>query len=546
MENHIIDLFDIGKDTFTKNISQLQNDKELLNALSQNIQLFINSTNDSKNSLKNILKEISKYSPIDQSFCFLKKFQIILNIQYSYLNNFIEKSQKPMEHLKESLEINMKSISDSLVEIQDLSDKIKSKSDNYDKQNELVLKNLQDTETSITEEYFKVKNKSNKEQIIFDCRKSENDFNLLSKDINNMINEFRNKYNTKMKELKNGMLELNKNINNDILNIVQISKNEFNNVMISFDKEIQSLTTSPLNNIKLDDKLKKYLEYQIKENELKDLLKPNKYKINIINKNQIQLKDKNLDVTTLDIYNIVDVIYSYHFEMIDKTIYNSAIEKNKLHVIEIMGNLLGYDFYKKAKKKKDKFSEKEINNFLKLLFSKEDYLIQFLIYLNNYRAHGYLEFSEEQFNIFKTIFSKASDNLLKNNNEKIYYLILILSQTFYKLFEGKKYYLINEIKEKEFFLKTNFWIDFIEKMINEELIKLENLLNDNNLTEEKKNSKKEDIIVSKLFSVVPSLNYFNLEKDAINSILFPIISKYNINEEKKTILFSLLDAFKNQ
>ena len=545
MENGGIDLFSIGKETFSKNIVQLKNDKKLLKLLSQNIQLFIKSIEDNKNFLKKISNEINKYSPIDRTFCFTKKFQIILNIHYSYFNNFFEKSQKPLEQLNEHINSNLKNISEFLTDIHDISENIKLKSNFFDNQNGLLLNLFQDVENSIIEDYFKIKSKNSKEQLIYECRKSENDFILLSRDINNMINEYKSKYNSKMKQLKNEMLELNKNINIDILNIVQIAKNELNDSMVLLDNEIQSLKNYDLNNMEYNDNFKKYLIYQLKEDELKDLLKPNKYKISIINKDKIKLQNSNLDVNSLDIYNIVDIFYSYHFEMIDKTVYNSAIEKNKLNVVENIGKLLGYDFNKKKKKKIEKFSEKEINTFINFLFTKEDYIIKFLTCLNNYRANGNLEFSEDQYNIFKIIFSKASDYLLKNKNEKIYYFLIILSQTFYKIIEGKKYYLVNEIKEKEFFLQINFWNEFIEKMIKEELTKLDHILNDNNITEEKKNSRKNDIIVSKLFSIVPSLNYFNLEKNSINSILLPIINKYNLSEEKKQILFSMLNAFKN-
>ena len=545
MENGGIDLFSIGKETFSKNIVQLKNDKKLLKLLSQNIQLFIKSIEDNKNFLKKISNEINKYSPIDRTFCFTKKFQIILNIHYSYFNNFFEKSQKPLEQLNEHINSNLKNISEFLTDIHDVSENIKLKSNFFDNQNGLLLNLFQDVENSIIEDYFKIKSKNSKEQLIYECRKSENDFILLSRDINNMINEYKSKYNSKMKQLKNEMLELNKNINIDILNIVQIAKNELNDSMVLLDNEIQSLKNYDLNNMEYNDNFKKYLIYQLKEDELKDLLKPNKYKISIINKDKIKLQNSNLDVNSLDIYNIVDIFYSYHFEMIDKTVYNSAIEKNKLNVVENIGKLLGYDFNKKKKKKIEKFSEKEINTFINFLFTKEDYIIKFLTCLNNYRANGNLEFSEDQYNIFKIIFSKASDYLLKNKNEKIYYFLIILSQTFYKIIEGKKYYLVNEIKEKEFFLQINFWSEFIEKMIKEELMKLDHILNDNNITEEKKNSRKNDIIVSKLFSIVPSLNYFNLEKNSINSILLPIINKYNLSEEKKQILFSMLNVFKN-
>ena len=290
MENGGIDLFSIGKETFSKNIIQLKNDKKLLKLLSQNIQLFIKSIEDNKNFLKKISNEINKYSPIDRTFCFTKKFQIILNIHYSYFNNFFEKSQKPLEQLNEHINSNLKNISEFLTDIHDVSENIKLKSNFFDNQNGLLLNLFQDVENSIIEDYFKIKSKNSKEQLIYECRKSENDFILLSRDINNMINEYKSKYNSKMKQLKNEMLELNKNINIDILNIVQIAKNELNDSMVLLDNEIQSLKNYDLNNMEYNDNFKKYLIYKLKEDELKDLLKPNKYKINIINKNKIKLQ----------------------------------------------------------------------------------------------------------------------------------------------------------------------------------------------------------------------------------------------------------------
>ena len=53
------------------------------------------------------MKEIDKYSPMDHYFSFLKKFQIIINFYYLYTNNLLEKSQKSIEHLKESIDSNI-------------------------------------------------------------------------------------------------------------------------------------------------------------------------------------------------------------------------------------------------------------------------------------------------------------------------------------------------------------------------------------------------------------------------------------------------------
>lgn len=553
MENGVIDLFYIGKDTFSKNISQLKNDKKLLKIFSQNIQSFINTIDDNKKTLKKIIKEMEKYSPMDHPFCFLKKFQIILNMQYLYFNKLFEKSQKIMEHLKENIDSNLKSISEFLTNIQESSENIKIKSDFLMKQNELILINFQDTENSIIENYFTLayninfnnngKTKVDKDKLIYECHQIENAFIKLSADINNMINEYKEKFNKTTKEIKNGMIELCKSTNNDIINTVKVMKDEHNDLMIMAGNEIQNLENSDFNNSEFDQAISKYLKYQINEDDVKNLVKANKYKINIINKDKVKLPNPKIEISPTDVYNIVELLYSYRFEMIDKTEYNSGVEKNKLNIIEKSEKLLGYDFYKKKKIDIKIFEEKEIDNFINFLFSKEDYILQFLFCLNNFRANGNLEFSEEQFNICKKIFSKTADYLLEHNNEKIYYLLIITSQTFYKMDNGKKYFLQNEIKDKKFFLNAQFWTKFIEKTINEELMKLEEVLKKNNLSEDKKKSKINDIIFSQLISLVPSLNNFNLKKEDINSILIPIINKYNICEEKKKNIYSLIDTF---
>ena len=53
---------------------------------------------------------------------------------------------------------------------------------------------------------------------------------------------------------------------------------------------------------------------------------------------------------------------------------------------------------------------------------------------------------------------------------------------------GKKYFLQEEIKNKEFFLNNEFWIEFMEDMINKELIKFENQMQ--NSTKSSKIAKK--------------------------------------------------------
>ena len=549
MKNEVIDLSYIGKDTFNFNISQLKNDKKLLKLYFQNIQLFMNAIEDHNKLLKKIIMEIDKYSPMDHIFNYMKKFEIIIKLHFSYLNNFLEKSRNIIEHLKTSIDSNISIISQFLTDIQETSENIKLKSDFFNKQNQFILTSFSQLENSVIEDYYKIdkKNNLNTEQLINDCHKYENDFSVLSNGINSMINGYKDKYNLNMQKIKTNMIELSEKAKTDIINIIEIFKNEFNNISISSNEEIQNLQNFDINNKELEPKLSKYLNYHIEEDELKDLLHPTKYKINLIdmvNKGNHKIKGTNIQPTKQDLYNIVELFYSYDFNMIDKTQYDMNIEKNKIEIIKKTEKLLGMDLIKNIKTDIEIFPEDEINNFIEFLFSKEDYLLEFLLCLNFFRTLGNLEFSEEQFNIIKIVFCRASDYLSEHKNKNLYYHLIILSQTYYKLHNGKKYFLQEEIKNKEFFLNNEFWIEFIEEMINKELIKFENQMQNSTKSEEEKSKRKEEVISAYILSLFPSFNNFNLKKESIDSILLAIVDKYNLTEEKREYLFKLFADLK--
>ena len=237
------------------------------------------------------------------------------------------------------------------------------------------------------------------------------------------------------------MIDLSNITKNDILSIKELFKDVYNELLNSTENDFQSLESFDINSIENEQSLNKYLIYEIKENDLSECFKPQLYQFQIKKKFNIRLNKlydfketnstMNLSVTKKDIYNIMEQIYSYHFNMIDKS-YNLGLEKNKLEIIEKTGKLLGYDFLKNNKIEVEIFPENEVNNFINYLFTNEEYLMQFFFVLNNFRADGDLEFTEAQFDIFKNIFCKVSDYLLEHCINKLYYLIIILSQTFYK------------------------------------------------------------------------------------------------------------------
>ena len=123
--------------------------------------------------------------------------------------------------------------------------------------------------------------------------------------------------------------------------------------------------------------------------------------------------------------------------------------------------------------------------------------------------------------------------------------MIILSQTFYIIVDGKNYYLQSEIKNKEFFTKKEFWTDFLGNKINEELNQFDKQTNDPNIKKDLNKDKKDEIILNKIISLIPSFTCFDLSKESINDILLFLINKFNIiDEEKKKMIFSFVDIEK--
>ena len=556
------------EDIFRSYTKQLRIDKKLLKFYSQNIQAFINLNTEHKKSLLKLIDDIDKYSFKEhQIFIFLKDFQIIINLQYNYIKDILDKNEKIFENLKKSIDANILMIKQFLSNMENIEENMKIKSEFIHGQNNFIFNSFQAIENEIVEDYFKNKyniklkkvkdknknkeSKTHKEKLIDECNKIEKDFSFLSNEISNLIKKYIQKFNSEILEIKSKMIDFYKSTKNNLINIIKNIKEVHNNSIITEEKNIQSLENNNIKNKEFKSEFEDYLNLAITEKELSYLLEIKKYKIQIIDKNEIRLNKlfnfkENKDIPSIiinckDIYNIVEEIYKYNFKLIDKTNYVLDIEKIKIDIIEQIGKLFGYDFFSFTKTKIEIFSEEELNNFINIIFSNEEYVILFLSYLNNYRTKGRFKIIEEQFNILKVILSKICDYLLDNNNSNIYTSVIILSQTFYMIINGKNYYLQNEIKHKKFFIQKEFWKNFLENKINDEINIFEQETSHMNLKEETKKLKIEEIILTKLISLIPSFTGFDLSKESINDILLFLIDKFNIDEEKRKKIFSFVD-----
>ena len=567
MENEkVLDIFELGKDTFNFHYNNLKNTKKFLKNYITIIDSFIESINSHKNALKTVYKDLKQNSTTDIPFKFLKKIEILINIHYNYNRTFLKTITTILDDLKKSINIMMNNISEYLSYSQNLSINIKNTSKDFYPKYDKLIQSLEETELVIIKEYtkekynislnkLKIKDKD-KDKCIKDSSVLEREFLNAQSDIKEKVNNYINEYNENLKKIKQKMALLNDETKNGVLNIIKTMKNNYNNFISTLYNESEII-----NNIDNNDTFKKeygeYLNYTIKKDndcELLQKINLDKYILkitkeeekNLIENDNTKFKNNKLSkvfaFTNEDVYNIVKTIYNYNFEMINKDLYNLETEEDKLKIIELMGRLLDYNFDTHSSKEEQKLTEAEKKNFINLIFSKEEYFTKFLLCLNNYRASGKYKMDQELFDTIKYIFDKEADSLLINFNKKIASHLIILSQTFYILKGSDKHFLQKEIKKKELFRSVEFWIDHFEYHIEEELQKFEEESKKNSLvyTEKRKKKKIEDIMFSKIASLVASLNGFELEKEKVDTILLPIMDKYNLSEETKNSILSIV------
>ena len=566
-----LDIFEIGKDTFNSHYNTLKITKKNIKNYIGVIDLFTKLINNHKKSLDKVNQEIKKVSQIDKPFNLLKKFEFLLTFYSNYNNLIEEKIITSLENLKKSFNNVMNNIGDYLSFSQQLAMNIKNTSEAYFPKYDKLVESLEETELAIIEEYTKKKyriclnKQKNKDKDKDKCAKEalvyEREYLNAEEEIKEKANNYIDEFNSTLKNTKPKMIQLNEDIKNVILNIIEKLKQDYNNFINTLDNESVNVANIDNNDI-FKKETGEFLNYRIKKDENCEILQTinlERYNIKIIKEEEKNLIEndnynaipkhkkltKTLSYSSEDIYNIVKIFYDCHFETINKDLYNLDKEKDKIRVIQLIGKILNYNF-ETHKSVDSMITQDEKKELMNLIFSSDECLLKFLVCINNFRSTGKYEMDQLTFNEIKIIFDKIADNLLIKNNKKIASFLIILSQTFYVLRNNEKYFLQKEMKKKEYFRAIDFWIEHLESLIEDELKKFEEESKRNSIvySEERKKKKIEDIVFSKIVSIIASLNGFELEKEKADNILLPVIKKYNLPNEMKESIMSIVQTHK--
>ena len=350
----------------------------------------------------------------------------------------------------------------------------------------------------------------------------QNEIDFIGKNSQIKNEDITRNYNSTTPKENNNMFKHRINIlNNPNIKVIDIEKEKHKNELANNSKET---------NVETHEKKKG----------------PRASKSNIIEKNKEkeQKPEQNLEeLLTLkdeDIYNIVEQLYSFNMKMLDNSEYILDIEKKKIEVVKLSKKLLSIN--DNNKQSLEEITDSEVDCLIDLLKNNEGNIHKFFIQLNNYRTTGRYEMKERIYNILIKIFNMTQDFLLEKRNLFLGNIIIILSQTFFRMKNEQRNYIVNDIKGHELFKKEEFWKSQLNCKIEELLEKSKKDIQRMNLdlSEREIQRRKDETILSQFVPFSTNMKEFGLNSDIILNIANEIFETYNTGCETKTLIISLI------
>ena len=534
----------------------------------KNIDKF-KKNEDTKNNVDQSLNKI--YNDLSSETTFFQNIQSNLTDYYNSLKNFINSIENLIPKIQSLLnkeEEKNSSFNKNLIKLLLRSDEIFKN----------ILQNLQNLILNFANQSEQNSIKYQKIQEMY--KKVKDDFD---QKYNINFNNYKNYITIYNKLETNYIKNENKKKKNDKIKIIDINTSydtylktneELNNYCnINFPVAIEILNENKKNRIQSIDFLKeskkqliKAFEFfiNIKELEEEEKKEEEKEKEQEETKNGIETKEieiKNEEKQKFDLSKVYFPFIKYHFSIINqiKKEENELSHNLDFSLSEKMINLMEkiikdypnimkdeYNIEKERKKLKIRklmsnlIEKNEIENNIdvtKQNLNDEFYRNYILKYINQKRAKGKFQIKNpEAMKYFGEIMKYLLQFYENDKNFDNLKLIVIMSQTYYYINKnGKKIYLIKLIKDNTLFQNSEFWLNFLDQIINSEL---ERELKRNNYDE---NEIKKNISLTKIMTIIQNMDECEVPKDIIEKTIEESFKKYNLSEELRKEIYLLLE-----
>ena len=224
-------------------------------------------------------------------------------------------------------------------------------------------------------------------------------------------------------------------------------------------------------------------------------------------------------------------------------LYDEKLEKDKIEMRGIMNRL---------------FENNDMNDQDKLLnyMKNKKMHISFLIVLSKLRTNNRFQQKRQIIDLLGTI---LNDILKVAEKEKLYENAkncIILSQTFFYEENNEKHYLLEKILKNKWLTSVDFWTNFIDLMIEQEIdkfvlahpeIKKSQILSGSDEINEKFRMKISELLFSQLLPYINNMNEFKVDLKNIVKVTEFFCDKYNfLTEEHQESIYGLVSEDKDK
>ena len=521
---------------------------EGLKPLIQGLNNSINMTKDFIFEKENIISKINKQ--VNNSISDLEeKYKEV----QKYRNNFEQIASEAEDSVYNYYKAKKNNLDDSKENKINNHKEININKNNNSNDNNIEINNFLLIDNNNNNNVLKnnnINNNKNNKNMINENNNNEINIELLEK-MKNYEKLYKRSVNTALKYEENLLTTLNIS-NSNLITIceeyLEFLKNNSTEYLVHY-KSFCSLIESELNNYlpflsnyNINEEFDKIIREGASRCFPFEKIKLKPYKLKIINKNSFSndLYKKKNELNVKDIFKIVKKLYEY-LSLRDEN-YNLEIEEEKIIVNNITNKILSFSNNKLSLPEE---TEEELNTINKLIQRKENRQI-FISKINEFRNLGIFLIPEKQFNEIGNIMYNILNYILKDNDLACVKNVMILSQTYYIIENEKKKYLQNIIQKNPIFQSLDFWKQFIQFSIDNEI--KESLKKDKSKgvfifeNEEEKDIRINNIIFSQLVPLANNMIEFGLDKNTIKSLLQEKFEIYRINENNRKIVMEVIDG----
>lgn len=507
----------------------------ILAQLIQNMDLFINKVDTNIKTLETTIKEKTnnaiKYQEMyeESRANLLKNYRNIDKYKDLFMNSMSNSEDIIFKYYNNKLNVNEE----------------KNKKEKKDKE-------------KIEKKIAKIKNNFdlnlNKEQMnnsISNSKKLENQYKNAFESTEKLEKNF-NKLTEEMTEnMKKLSCELTIKLKDIILDFVVLLKNSYKMPLSEIDIVLPKLSSFENNS-----KYEKIINESYILNKKLTCAKPKKYKLKcfcipptideIYNPNNhiVRTEDGTEELSFIDDKPTFLTIkeMNENFDLIDIEEMDLKIEEEKIKVRELTLKLLSF-YQKPISDNNILLSEDEIKELDNLL-DKHPNRVLFLQALGTFRSKGIYSFPIDLYDLMYKFFTTIINTIRRDKDFHSGKNIIILSQTYYFLENGKKKYLQEKIKNSGLFQSSNFWKEYLEYSIDKEIIR--SIKHDTQNGTLIKDSQKEsdelygNIVFSQLVPISDNMIDFGLDRKTIKEIIKPIIKHYNMNEQSINVIDDII------